>query len=130
MEITETPENVFEIVHMDIKGPLPITDRRNKYLLTFQDSFSKYLEAIPIPDQTVKTIAEKCITEIICKHGTPKKLITDQGNNFSSDMFSEICKLLHIKKLKTTAWYHPQSNGLVERSHRTLINYLSHYTNK
>jgi len=129
MEITSTPSKVFEIVHMDIVGPLPITDRRNKYLLTFQDAFSKYPEAIPIPDQTARTVAEKFVTEIICKHGTPKKLITDQGSNFLSELFIEICKLLHISKLNTSA-YHPQTNGVVERSHRTLMNYLSHYVNK
>lgn len=129
MQITDTPNKVFEIVHMDITGPLPTTDKNNKYLLTFQDAFTKYPEAIPIPDQSAKTIAEKFITDIICKHGTPSKLITDQGTNFLSELFKEICQLLNIKKIQTTA-YHPQSNGIVERSHRTLMNYLSHYVNK
>lgn len=113
---------------MDIVGPLPTTNRGNKYLLTFQDAFSKYPEAIPIKDQTSKTIARKFTTEIICKHGTPKVLVTDQGKNFMSDLFTEVCKLLNIKKLNTTA-FHPQANGQVERSHRTLMNYLSHYVN-
>lgn len=38
-------------------------------------------------------------------------------------MFKETCNLLHINKIQTTA-YHPQSNGIVERSHRTLVSML------
>lgn len=43
-----------------------------------------------------------------------------------SKMFSNCCKLLKIQKIHTTA-YHPQSNGALERSHRTLAEYLRHY---
>jgi hypothetical protein len=46
-----------------------------------------------------------------------------------SKIFKECCKLLHIKKINTTA-YHPQSNGALERSHRTLAEYLRHYVNE
>jgi len=43
-------------------------------------------------------------------------------------MFKNICKLLHINKIQTTA-YHPESNGALKRSHRTLTEYLHHYIN-
>lgn len=129
MVVTNTPSKVFDTLHVDIVGPLTVTDNKNKYLLTFQDSFSKYPEAIPIPDQTAETIAKYFVKEIICKHGTPRTLISDQGSNFMSDLFKECCKLLKIEKLRTTA-FHPQSNGQVERFHRNLIDYLSHYVNK
>lgn len=87
MELSNTPHGVFEIVHIDIVGPLPITNKGNKYLLTFQDAFSKYPEAVPIPDQTAKTVAERFVTEIICKHGSLKVLVSDQGKQFMSELF-------------------------------------------
>jgi len=43
----------------------------------------------------------------------------DNGAEFHSDLFSEVCKLLEVDKLHTTP-YHPQTNGCVERFHLTL----------
>jgi hypothetical protein len=42
----------IEITAMDITGPYPPTSRKNKYLLTFVDYFTRYLEAYPISEQT------------------------------------------------------------------------------
>jgi len=53
---------------------------------------------------------------------------SDQGTNFLSEVFKNVCKLLKITKVQTTAYY-PQSNGALERSHRTLAEYLRHYIN-
>lgn len=108
---------------MDIVGKLPKTHKGNQYILTFQDHFSKYPEAFAIPDQKAETIAEIFVKEIICRHGTPEKLLTDQGSNFVGEILQEVCKLLHIDKIQTTA-YHPQSNGILERSHQSLINQI------
>lgn len=119
----------FDRTSMDICGPFVTSYAGNKYLLTFQDHFSKYVEAFPISDQKADTIARIFVTEIIARHGTPKQLLTDQGSNFLSNLFKNICKLLHIEKLQTTP-YHPQSNGLIERSHRVFKDIISHYVAK
>jgi len=65
----------------------------------------------------------------VLEHGIPEKILTDQGTNFLSEIFKNTCKLLKIDKIQTTA-YHPESNGALERSHRTLAEYLRHYINK
>ena len=119
----------FELVSMDLVGPLPKTVNGNVYLLTFMDAFTKYSKAIPIPDQTAETVAREFVTHIVTRHGTPKRLLTDQGRNFVSKLFKETCKLLQIKKIQTSP-YHPMCNGLVERSHHTLSDMLSHFVNK
>ena len=41
----------------DILGPLPLTPRRNIYILTVTDYFTKWIEVFPIPDQTAATCA-------------------------------------------------------------------------
>ena len=52
--------------------------------------------------------------------GAPARLLSDQGVNFMSSIIDEMCKLLGVKKLQTMP-YHPQTNGLVERSHQTIM---------
>jgi len=124
----EVPERPFQITSMDITGPYPLTPRRNKYLLTFVDHFSKYAEAFPIPDQSAEVFARVYTREIVARHGTGSVLVTDQGSAFMSSFFSETCKSLWIKRIHTSS-FHPQSNGTVERWHSTLHTGLSHLVN-
>jgi transposase InsO family protein len=100
---------------MDITGPYPLNPRKNKYMLTFIDHFTKYVEAFAISDQTAETCARVYATQIITRHGTGSKLITDQGGAFMSKFFSETCKILRIQKLRTSS-RHPISNGTVKGS--------------
>lgn len=46
-----------------------------------------------------------------------------------SDLMANVCRLLDIKKVNTSG-YHPQTDGLVERFHQTLIMMLSMYVQK
>lgn len=126
MKISSPLTKPFQKVALDIVGPLPKTHAGNQYILTFQDHFSKYPEAFALPDQKTTTVAKVFVEEIVCRHGTPEKLLTDQGSNFTSELFKEMCKLLNIDKLQTTA-YHPASNGIVERSHQTIMSTLSQF---
>ena len=52
--------------------------------------------------------------------------ILDQGRDFESAVFSEMCSLLGIKKTRTTP-LHPPSDGMVERFNRTLEAQLSKF---
>lgn len=128
MKITTPLTRSFQKVALDIVGPLTKTHTGNQYILTFQDHFSKYPEAFPLPDQrATTTIAKVFVEENICRHGTPETLLTDQGTNFTSALFHEMCNLLDINKIQTTA-YHPDSNGIVERSHQTIMAGLNQFT--
>lgn len=129
MVIMDTPAEQFEKCAFDIVGPLLITSNGNKYLLTFQDGLTKFSKAIPIPNQEAATVAKKFVTNIICKYGIPNAVLTNRSTNFVSEMVKNVCKLLRINKIQTTA-YHPESNGALECSHRTLAEYIRHYVNK
>ncbi|KAK3705767.1 hypothetical protein QZH41_000594, partial [Actinostola sp. cb2023] len=106
-------------IHMDIVGPLPRTKKGNKYVLTMQCSFTKWVEAFPIPNQRATTCARVFVKNWVCKFGVPDSIHTDQGRNFESKVFSEMCKLLEMNKTRSTA-YHPEGNGQIENFHRTL----------
>ena len=101
----------------------------NKYILVICDYFTKWVEAIPIPNQEASTVAESVVTKFICVFGVPLQIHTDQGTNFESKLFQEICRLLGLKKTRTTP-LHPQSDGLVERANRTLANMLSKFVSE
>jgi len=114
-----TPTILFEKCALAIVGPLTITTKGNKYVLTFQDNLTKFSKAIPLANQEAVTITKEFITKIVFEHGMSEKILTDQGMNFTSEMFKNTCKLLKIEKIQITA-YQPKSNGALERSHRTL----------
>jgi transposase InsO family protein len=122
------PTALFHVTAMDIAGPFPITAAKNKYLLTFMDHLTHFVEAVPIQEMTAQQCARAYATHIIARHGAGSKLITDQGRNFTSAFFRETCKILGIKQLLTTA-YHPQANDKLERWHKSLAEGLSHYVN-
>ncbi|PNF31840.1 hypothetical protein B7P43_G08901 [Cryptotermes secundus] len=126
LQITDTQAEPWKKLHLDIVGPLPCTEEGHKYILTCQDNLSKYLIAEPLINQTVEEVSEALVHRVFLVYGIPGIILTDQGSNFMSEAFKEICKLFRIEKLNTVA-YHPESNGALERSHKTLITYLRSY---
>ena len=113
---------------LDIMGPLPLSSSGNKYILVVEDYFTKWTEAFALPDQEAITIARVMVDDVFSRWGVPMYLHSDQGKNFESVLFKEVCKVLGIEKTRTTP-YHPQSDGLVERQNRTIEFMLSHYVN-
>ena len=113
----------FERIAMDICGPFPLSKCVNKYVLVDMGYFSKWPEVYPIPNQEATTIADVFVKSWVSRFGTPVELHSDQGRNFESAVFQEMCKLLGIHKTRTTP-LHPQSDGMVERFNRTLDDYL------
>ena len=114
----------MQMAAMDILGPLPESQTGNKYILVVMDYFSRWAEAYPIPNQEAVTIAKKLTNECFCRFSPPEQIHADQGRQFESEVVAEICKILNIRKTRTTP-YHPQSDGLVERFNRTLISMLA-----
>ena len=109
----------FQHIHIDIIGPLPISQDGFKYCLTIIDRCTRWPEAFPMQDIYAETVAKILYREWICRYGCPVKLTSDQGRQFESTLFQQLLKQLGISRLRTTA-YHPQANGAVERWHRTL----------
>ena len=105
-----------ECVSVDLIGPLPTTPRGHNYMATFVDAFTLYTEVEPIPNKEMETVGFATY-RYICRHGCPKRFLTDQGKEFVNGWFNSLEKHLGLEHLVASAHHH-QSNGLVERVHR------------
>ena len=92
----------------------------NRYVLVMVDCFSPWKEACPLPDKTVILVADAFFSNIVCRFGMPSVIHSDQGREFENKVMHELCILCGSHKTKTTP-YHPESDGLVERFNRTLL---------
>ena len=113
----------FEIVALDIFGPLPETSQGLKYLLVMANYFTRWVEGFSLRDITAVSFAAAVVNGWISPFGAPEQLHSDQGAQFESRLFADICRLLGIRKTRTTP-YHPSGDGLVERVNRTLLGLL------
>ena len=89
-------------------------------VLVFQDHFTKHGMTYVTPDQTAKTGSKFLYQGYISIFGAPARLLSNWGANFMSSIIDEMCTLLSMKKLWTMP-YRPQTSGLVERSHQTIM---------
>uniref|UniRef100_A0A7N8WJS6 Gypsy retrotransposon integrase-like protein 1 n=1 Tax=Mastacembelus armatus TaxID=205130 RepID=A0A7N8WJS6_9TELE len=119
----------MERVGVDVLGPFPTTDSGNRYVLVAMDYFTKWPEAYAVPDQSASTTAQKLVEEMFARFGAPGELHSDQGRNFESRLFREVCHRMGVRKTRTTP-LHPQSDGLVERFNQTLATQLAILTDR
>ena len=113
-----TPTGRFEIVHVDLVGPLP-PSRDQIYILTCIDRHSRWIEAIPLGRATAETVALAFMSGWVSRFGAPKVIISDRGAQFDSTVWLNMLSSIGATRNRTTA-YHPESNGMIERIHRRL----------
>ena len=118
----------FQIVGIDIMD-LPLTERGNRHVIVMQDLFTKWPLVFPVPDQKTGRIAQLVAEELVPMFGVPECLLSDRGTNLLSNLMTELCRMLGITKLNTTA-YHPQCDGAVERFNCTLKTMLRKHAAK
>ncbi|BHF82127.1 hypothetical protein SprV_0802526400 [Sparganum proliferum] len=108
----------FSHVHLAIVGPLPLSNGCS-YLLTCVDRFTRWPEAIPLPDIAAPTVVKAFLSRWVAIFGAPSTITTDRGAQFESNLFQSFLSFLGCTRIRTTA-YHPAANGMVERFHRQL----------
>ncbi len=119
----------MERVCVDIVGPFPESDNGNKYGLVVTDCFTKFVEIYAMPNQEAATVAQLLVREFFSRYGVCRYLHSDQGTQFESKLFSEMCHLLGIKKTRTTP-FRPQSDGQSERNIKTLTKMVAMVTDE
>ena len=99
MQIIDIPSEAFEKIEIDIVGPLPETELGNKYILTIQDSLTKFSDAIPLRSTESAAIASALAEQCLTLFGCPEFIHTHQGSNFTSRVMDNLCKIFKIKHI-------------------------------
>ena len=107
------PEKRFIHINIVIVGHLH-QSAGFTYLLTIVDRTTRWPDAITVSDITAIVCAKALVEVWISCFGIPLDMTSDRGAQFTS----AICN--NVAQLHSTTAYHPQSNGLVERFHRTM----------
>ncbi|GFX64675.1 retrovirus-related Pol polyprotein from transposon 412 [Trichonephila clavipes] len=108
---------VFSKINIDAVGPLPVSTKQNRYLITSICVASKYPEAIPVENITSPNVIDSLLS-IISRTGFPREIQSDLGTSFTSELTTTFFNKFGIKVARSSV-SHPQSNA-VERVHRTI----------
>jgi len=116
----------FERLGIDFIGPFKKSLRGNKHVIVMIDHYSRYVEASAVAEATVDNVILSLHEKIVFRHSCPRENVVDRGRQFISNLMKE-----HAEKSKYkicyTAKYHPQSNGITERTNKTLKSILKKY---
>ncbi len=102
-----------ERIALDILGPLPESTAGNKYILVIGCYFTKWKESFAMPNMEGVTVADILVDQWISRYGVPRQIHSDQGRQFESQLFQQLCARLQVDKTRTTP-FHPQSDGMIE----------------
>ena len=112
----------LELIHLDYLQIEPSKGNIENVLIV-TDHFTRYAQAYPSKTQTALATAKLLWNNFIIHYGFPNKIISDQGQNFESELIANLCEVAGVQKLRTSP-YHPQTNGQCERFNSTLLNML------
>ncbi|KAE8744841.1 hypothetical protein FOCC_FOCC008565, partial [Frankliniella occidentalis] len=95
LQLPVVPRQPFEAMATDLYGPLPISVHSGaRYILLAICLHSRWVEAIPLRDQTAPTVARAIVQEIVCRYGCPQYLVSDNGACYNAKLYSELCRIL------------------------------------
>ena len=83
------------------------------------DRVTRWVEDVSLTNISASNVAQAFVSTWISRFGVPLHIIADQGSQFESEHFANLSNILGFHRLRLAA-YHPQTNGMVERMHRTL----------
>lgn len=114
----------FQMLSMDLVGPLPVSKKQNTFLLVVTCCFSKYCMLFPIRRATAEIIARILEEQIFLVHGIPSTLLMDNGRQFTSNIMRTLLQNYKIPNVHYTPLYTPQVNT-VERYNKTIVTSIS-----
>jgi IS30 family transposase len=109
---------------MDLFCGLPESEAGYRNILVMTDYVTKYVVAVPLFSKTAEEVAQEFVDKWCLIHGWPERIQTNQGGEFTGNVLKAITEAARVKRSTTTP-YHPQANGQVERTNKTIAQMLS-----
>ncbi|BHF74698.1 hypothetical protein SprV_0501778500 [Sparganum proliferum] len=113
-----TPDAQFRHVHLDIVGPLPLSNGCS-HLFTCVDRFTRWPEATPLLDVAAPAVVKAFLSRWVANFSAPSTITTGRGVQFESNLFQSLLSFLGCTCIRNTA-YHPTASGMVKWFHRQL----------
>ncbi|KMQ93757.1 gypsy retrotransposon integrase-like protein 1-like protein [Lasius niger] len=113
---------------VDLVGPLPRSRQGHTWLFVMQDWFTKWIELTPLRHATAKNTTRAVTEKVVLRHGRPDLLVSDNGTQFTSAIFTNRLAELGIQH-RTTPVYAPHCNP-VERTNRTVKTMIGQLVDK
>jgi transposase InsO family protein len=109
----------FQMIAMDLIGPLCKSTKGNCYVLNIIDHCTGWVESYPLPDKTCASVWHKLSNDLFPRHSVCEILLTDCGKEFGAKDFDQYLKDMGIEHRRTSP-YNPKCNGRIERFNKTL----------
>jgi len=117
--LAEFPLERISMDLMDFGQSVPM-----RYCLSILDQHSRFLQLVPLRRATASSVHHAFFDHWVSLFGPPRVIQTDNGVQFTSHLFQELTKMLYASNHYTVR-YHPQANGLVERTNRVVKSALT-----
>ncbi|XP_047256053.1 uncharacterized protein K02A2.6-like [Capsicum annuum] len=110
----------FVAWEMDVIGLIELEALNgHRFILVAIDYFTKWAEAATFKSVTKKVVVDFIHSNIICRFGILKIIVTDNATNLNSHLMQEVCQQFKIMHRNSTL-YHPKANGVVEATNKNL----------
>ena len=118
----------WEVITLDfLCGLAPARGTGHTAILVVCDRFSRRIKAIGCHDHlSARDTAKLLLERVVLEHGLPLLIITDRGPQFESTMWLGLWDALGSRAALATT-HHPQTDGLSERTNRTLLGMIRKY---
>ncbi len=112
----------FDTLAIDLLQ-LPRSHQGSAYVLVCINHFSRFVVVTPLSTKTAPVVAHTLVSHLLCPYTTPTVFLSVNGTEFKNQILHNICQQYGITQTFITA-HHPASNGLVERTHRKILEIL------
>ena len=131
-DIHRAPPEILHSIHppwpfhtwgIDIVGPFPLAKRQLKYLIVAVEYLTKWIEAEPMATIAASKVEKFIWKNLVCRFGVPRRLISDNGTQFTSSQVRRTCQQLGILQCFSSI-EHPQTNGQAEAANKVILKAL------
>lgn len=113
----------MDTYYIDHLGPMPSTRKAYNHIFVIVDAFTKFVWLYPTKTTTADEVISKLKLQAVT-FGNPRRIVSDRGEAFTSNIFKEYCQSENIEHSKITTGV-PRANGQVERMNRSIIAVLT-----